>query len=319
MVPTIKTLMEKGQYQEALQLALEALMARDNDLQTLVQINIAIARCRVELGDPLAAVPSAQLAAKVARDIHLYDETAEAEIWKGVAYGQCGRYDDAIAAFYTVLELGQELQRRTWWEYLSWWNLGCIYERTNRPVDQLWALKQAWNQSWVLESAAQRNSLRTMLVNAYLTLGDFKNARNELEGLRKYLETNSGDLIAQHFYLVDLSRLAFERKKYRFASHLALEGIERVKGQPLRQFIFYRRLYESCVRLGRFEDALGYALVARMAAIEARKYDVEYEAAEWVVNLIRDHGSQLVARLDAKYQLQGVNLGDFLGGQVWRS
>lgn len=319
MFPQITTLMEQGEYQAALQLALEALLARDNDLEALVQLNLILARCRVELQDPLAAVPSAQLAAKVARDLGLWDMAAEAEIWKGVAYARCGRYDDAIAVFYSVLELGPDLQRRNWWEYLAWWNLGYLYERLNQPGDQLWALKRAWGLAGVLTSTDQRASLRTMLINAYMNSNDFDSARRELADLRNHLMAHPEDHNGQYFYLVDFSRLAFARKKYRFASQLALQGLEQVKGQPLRQFIFYRRLFECCRHLGRPEDALGYALAARMVAIEARKYDVEYEAAEWVVNLIREHGSQLVTRLDVKYQLQGINLGNFLSGQVWRA
>lgn len=319
MISYLKELMEQGEYHKALQVAMEALLQVGNDLHEFVEVNLLVAECRLKLNEPLAALPSAQIASKLARDLESYDALATAELFKGKAYANMRQYVEAMDSCFTVIEFGPRLQGRKRLEYDTWMCLGFIYERVGDAKQQIWALRNAWKLNFVTRNSVERNSLRTMLLHASLSAKDYDSARDLLRDWRNYLGQNPEDTHGRYLYVVDLARFALERKKYRVTSHLALEELDRQKGHPIRQGVFYQYLYEASIGLDRPEEALGYALAARMAALEARRYDIEFEAAEWVVELVRKYGSGLVAKLDKRYMAQGVNLGSFLGQQTWRS
>jgi hypothetical protein len=315
----LKELVEKEEYERALQVAMEVLFRPDNDLEGLMRVNLIIAECRIRLKDPLGALPSAQLASKLAQDHNYYDLAAEAELCKGSAYTLARQYDEAMAAFFLVIEMGPNLLNRGRMEFASWRYLGYVYERLNQSEQQIWALRNAWRLSRHTQPGPERNSLHTMLIHALLSDKKYDEAKSLLTEWRAYLKEHPDDAHAQYLYHLDLCRFALDTRKFRYASRLALDGLDKYKGNPVRQFTFYQSLYQASLGLNRPEEALGYALAARMVAIESRRYDVEFEAAEWVVGLIRTYGSSLVARLDRQYLNQGVNLGQYLAPTAWQS
>jgi hypothetical protein len=182
-------------------------------------------------------------------------------------------------------------------------------QRLGQADQALDAYVAAWR--W-FERFGDESSVRTCqraMMEIHLESGDLKRVRRLLaEGDRRMVDADpsfrTDHLLDWACYLLASGRPALAAGR----AFAALEQSTALDQQGRAQMI----LCQTALQQEKSVEAFAFALAARVSAIEGSHYSLEFDAAEVIFRLLRQHGSELLDEVAADFERQGVNIYDYL-------
>ncbi|MDB4895810.1 MAG: hypothetical protein JWN15_2072 [Firmicutes bacterium] len=324
MVDYLLKLMEDGEFQTCMQLAEQQLHKGGLTLAELAKVNLAICRCRLGLHDTYGAIPSGLLAVKLARDTNEWDVLGRALLNLGTAFVGIRQYDHALHHFYSYFEHLHKYTTAHRFEGAIWKHIGITHQRkleTDQAIDALhrarkWFEKQAIDVSVftcthdIVNTVLQKHQAdpETSLAPAEEML------KAEFALVRKYPD----DTYYRATYLHDKAAHYLRADRIPRAMVCAMKAMEIRKGDHDLAFHCHMVLHRCCRLVGDAKQALGYALAARVQALQAHHYEFEFLASQAMAEVIREQGSRVVQELDAEYQAMGIDLSQYMPSSLLR-
>lgn len=297
-------------------------MAAGNQIDDLIEINVAIARARLNLREYSLALVPVLLAKKMARDIKGYQYLGSVYYLALATMYYTNQFDGAVAVGYEYFEAVPPAYRKPGEEGKIWHGLGYLCAQNLSDHDQaveaytraVNCLKVAGDSEYALRSACA-------MAASYTSLKRFDLARKCI--YRCMLMVRALPLVHWGREMIHLRRaqLAYAEADAGRAMVLAHRCLQRDHGHGFEDMRFdaLMLLHRLCWDLQEYKDALGYALAARVAALDARVYWREYEAAEAMMNTIQVAGSAVVSELDQEYLATGVDMTRYVPETILRA
>lgn len=317
-------LMEEGEYQSCIRLAEAQLLQGGFTLPELAKVNLVVCRSRLGLHDAHGAIPPGLLAIKIARDIGDWDVLGRALLNVGTAFIGLRQYGQALHHLYSYFEHLHLYTTAGRFEGAVWRNIGVAHQRKleSRQAIDAFQRARAWFARHGMDHSlftCTHDLIATYLQQAEQGAGDWLEPVKELlksqrQIVRKYPE----ETYYRGIYLWDLAARYRQEGRYRRAMVGALKAMEVHKGDPELAFHCHMLLHECYKVMGDGKQALGYALAARVQAVQARHYELEFLASQAMAEVIREKGSRVVQELDDEYQAMGIDLRQYLSPSLLR-
>ena len=317
MLDFLEKMVAEGAYQKCLNAAEQLIRSGHNSVAELAQINLIIARCRMWVRYYIGAVRAAQLGLKIARDQSLTALVSQGSWILAAAYYYTRQYDNVISTGYEFYGLVPPSAQSPEAEGKICNLIGLSQYRQNRFGDAY--------KSFIRAAAAFRQTsdgealLRSVIwvIRCAHSLGDNSRARTGLKESMQIARTLPKDNWVHQDILVLRSENAFLLGRPDRAAYLALRALA-LDGAPEPKIRALMLLHRYHLNRSEYKDALGYALAARVTALDARWFHLEYEAAEAMVETIRAASLEDVSALDQEYLSTGVDISRYLPDSVLR-
>lgn len=322
MLEYLVQLMEDGEFQKCLRLCEQQLIRGGMTLTELAKLNLVICRCRIGLQDHYGAVNSGLLAVKIARDVGEWDTLGRALLNLGTAYTGTRQYDQALTNFYSYFEHLSQYSASRRFEGAIWKNIGIAHQRKLETKQAIEAFNRA--RTWFSRRGIDQSAFATThdLVNTYLQLHE-TDPSVSLEPVVHLLQEEKAiaakypmDSYYQGTRRYDEAAYYMHAKRYGRAMVRAMQAMEVRKGDHWLAFHCHMVLHTCTKTLGDAKQALGYALAARVQALQGRHYELEFLAAQAMAEVIRHQGTQVVRDLDQEYQAMGIDLAQYLSPAI---
>lgn len=306
-------LLEQQDYSRCLDMAAELLRTnRFRPMNELAVIHHAVCRSKIGLSDFLGAMAPGEEAVQLARQADCHDLLGRALLDLGYVYANLRRYDRAITTLHQYFEYKPFYVSGLQYEGKVWYNLGWIYQKQEDWEKAKGAITRA-QEFWVqADDAAQADACRRRLIALLLSAGELDQVPVLLEEGDAYIQAHSDDAQALGDYLYDAADYYYRLGDHGRSISLAVKALDAWKSSLQQQHHAHMLLYRNAMALGHYKDALGFALSARIAAIDCRSYDLEYESASAMIRLIQSHGPSLLEELEAEYQSYGLDVYQFV-------
>jgi tetratricopeptide (TPR) repeat protein len=311
-------LMEDGEFEKCLQLAEQQLLRGGMTLIEMATLNMVICRCRLGVQDPYGAINSGLLAIKLARDTGEWDTLGRSLLNVGTAYMGTRQYDLALQHLYSYFENAHLYATAHRFEGAVWRSIGVAHQRKLETHQAITALNRG--RQWFTRQGVDQSAFSCLhdLVHTYLQQHEVKPGTS-LEPVAALLREER-ILVAKHpaesyfrgHYLYDQAEYYLHAKRHGRALVCAMKAMEARKGDHPLNFHAYMVISKCYRQMGEAKQALGHALAARVEALKGRHYELEFVAAQTMVELIRQQGAEMVRELDQEYQAIGVDLGQYL-------
>lgn len=306
-------LLESGDYLACLAQG-RALLAAQESLPAPERARVlsVLSRCQLALGDLRGTVASATEAALTAREQRLPDLEGAALLDLATALIELRRHEEALAALdrfrqglpaYTASQCleGAALQRTA-----------LVMDRTGKPAEAADWYQRAlhWFRRFGDEESAGDCLLGSL--EAHLAAANREEAGRCLAEVERHARAHldhtafTGQLaLARARYL----RLAGQPQASVDEAFRALVLAEPLSPLQVEAQLHLSRMAEA---MDRPVDALNFAFAARVSAIDARLYPLEFAASALLMRLLRRHGAEPLAELSAEMERQGVDLYQYL-------
>lgn len=322
MLDYLVRLMEDGEYQKCLRLAEQQLLRGGMSLSEMAQLNMVICRCRLGLQDSYGAIPSGLLAVKLARDIGEWDILGRALLNVGTAYVGARQYDEALQHFYGYFEHLNRYTTAQRFEGAIWKSIGTAHQRKLETRQAIDAFERA--RRWYSRRSVDHSVFTCThdLINTYLQASEqnpefhLDSVTNLLKDEKAIARRNAGETYYLGTYLLDQASWYLRQERIGRAMVSAMKALEVRKGDHQLAFHCHMVLHRCNLGLGDMKQALGYALAARVEALQGRHYELEFLAAQAMADVIRREGTSVLQQLDAEYQAMGVDLGQYISPAI---
>ncbi len=279
----------------------------------LAEVYHAICRSKIALSDYLGAMSAGEEAVRLARQgVTNYDQLGRALLDLGVVYAELRRYDRAVTTLYQYFEHKPRYTVALQYEGRVWYNLAVIYQKKEDWPKARGAIVLARQFYEGLGDPAQANRCRRRLIAVLLQSGDLDEVPDLLADAGEYVAAHPEDTEAAGGHLYDSAEYHFRLADHGRSVNLAIKALEAWKDDLRLQHMAHMLLYRNAMALGHYKDALGFALSARIAAIDCRSYDLEYEAASAMIQLIQTHGTAQLVDLEKEYLSYGLDVYQFV-------
>jgi tetratricopeptide (TPR) repeat protein len=312
----ILDLLEREDYPRCAALADEMLL--DESLPGEVRARVAHAACRARfaLADFFGAIEMGEVAAREALAHRQYDLVGQVFLDMGAALGAVREYDLALSCGdeyfrhkpYYVDSV--HLEGKVLYNHATY--LGKL-ERWEDAANTYAACRQ-WH--WERGELAEADEARRRQVEAMLHLGRTEEATSLLiEGEHYVSEASPRTRVEQ--YLLWATAYLLDGNSDDSAA-VAMKALDAAGDHEELQARAHLALLASAEAKGSVKDAVGFALAARVAAIDARRYDLEFEASEALFRLLRQHGAGILQELDGEYRHLGIDLCHYISERSYR-
>ncbi len=324
MLDVLLELMENGEYEKCLRQSEQQILKGGWTIAQLAQINMVICRCRVGLQDPYGAIPSGMLAAKLARDVADWDTFGRTLLSLGTAYAAVRQYDQALHTFYSYFEHIMKYNTARRLEGAIWKHIGVTHQRKLESDKALEALNRA--RVWFEKNGIDHSSFTTAsdMINTYLQMHE-KDPLTSLEPAADLLKFEKsiarkypGDTYYKAAHLLDRAGYYLHQGRLGRAMVCAMQVTEARRDDFWLTFHSHMILHRCTKIVGDHKQALGYALAARVAALQGRHYELEFIASQAMAEVIRQQGESVVRELDEEYQAMGIDLGQYFSSSLLR-
>lgn len=310
-VQWLRELLKQEDWQKALKVAEQLLVRGGYSALELAEINYAVCRARAHSQELLGAIPAGLLAEKLAADQGNWDLFGRAALVVGVCYirtRRCVEGRDHLLQYFHHFDKysdAREIEGRVWQ------NLGMAYYHQGRLQEAIGLFQRA------RAFHGEHGDLELLyvtdrhLVMCYLDV-DMDKVSQVLRELRAYRRKYPADQVLKLEYLWCRAIYALRTGAHGWAASFCLSGLMCQEKSAAGEFHLKMTLSEALAGLGSYKDALGYALSARITALQARHYDLEFLATEAMYNLMASHGGNLIHELDAEYLGVGLDISPYL-------
>lgn len=307
----------QGRYQECLNLA-EGIVGRPGQtIRQAAQAYHAIARCRTEMGDALGATRPGELAADLADRAGDSDLLGLVLIDLAASYGKLRRYQQQVRVLQRYLAMASHLQRAVCAEAQALLSLGEALVSLEQYAEAETALSASLRQAVEggLIQVAER--ARRLLRAAHLRGGKPYCAKGLFPDSARYIQTHPEDWEAAFWYAFDNADYVWTLGQSQAAFRSARRGLEISRGQPLAEFAAFMQLHRFALQVDQVGEAAGFAMAARIVALEGERYDMASEALSAVIGLVECFGHEVLGQLERSGAMHGVNLLRYIPERLW--
>lgn len=277
-------------------------------------LNWILCKSRLMLRDYLGAVPYGEESVALAVEHGLWDKVARALHDLAVAYYFMRRYQDQVALTGRFQEYRERYtQEGLRYEGHLWLLTGLSYRNGLGDLQKAKAvldLAASCFQHDQDHTALDR--VRREMVQTLLLMGDLDAVTPLLKAGEEYAKARPKDVLAQFDQAYDTCKYLRSRGRHVESVKAGLRALHHAKGRPVWEHCTYMALSETASATKDFQHALGFALSARLSAMEANRYDLEYAAVSVMINLIRETGPEVVMALDKQYKLHGLDVFQYI-------
>lgn len=310
-------LLEREDYAGCVALADDLLLNRALSEEQRARVAHAACRARLALADFFSAIEMGEVAARAAEENGQFDLLGQIYLDMGAALGAVREYALALACgdayfrhkpYYT--EAGQ-FEGRVLYNHATYLTK---LERWEEAT-QVYATCRRWH--WERGEQVEADDARRRQVECLLHQGELGDATGLLLEGEHYAETEASPAARVEQYLLwsTCSLLQGDADQSAAAGMKALDAA----GESVElQARAHLALVASAEAKNSPKDAMGFALAGRVAAIDARRYDLEFEASEVLFRLLRQHGAGLLQELDEEYRNLGVDLCHYISERSYR-
>lgn len=318
LVSELTRLLDSGDYRRCLEEA--ALLLADGGHGTEAQARIysAICRSKLELADHFGAVAAGELALRLAEEAQLDDLRGFLLPDLGLALSEVRRQAEAVAVLRRYLsELGLYTGARCR-EGAALQRLGGALYRageTDTAISRYWQA-HSWFERF--GDAASAIDCTRSILRIYLDQGQPELAIALLQAGDDYARSHPLDRDFLTAHLLDRSLFHLVVGKHDVSTLEAFQALEAAEDRLVAQARAHLLLAQNALAQDKPRDALSFALAARVASIDGKLYDLEFEASDILFRLLQAKGARLVRHLESDYYEQKVDIYRYISEKVVR-
>lgn len=315
MLHQLLSMLERREYHQCVDLANFLLSMGTTQPVEAVQIHQVLSRSYLALTEPQRSIAAAEAALVAAEALGRPDLTADLLYTLGLALEQLQRYDEAVRTLYRALQAESDPNRQG--AILA--DIAGVQRRLGalELSAETYALASARHAAAGDEARAYRCSRQAL--SAYLKLANADRALPLLTRNDAYIRAHPEDREAALAHALDWAaffQAAGEPDRSIRVAFQVLELSTDLAQQAQAQLL----LCQGARSQDRPLEALSFAMAARISAIDARAYVLEFEAGEAIHQLLQQYGPSLLHGLDRELQTRGVDLYQYISEDwYWRS
>jgi tetratricopeptide (TPR) repeat protein len=315
-VSHLARLLESGAYEECLALAAALLAEEGHTREGLARIQAAICRSRLELTDYFAAAEAGKVAVLLADEAGAADLLGAVLIDLATAHGQIRRYDEALEAFQRYLAGLPAYTAARCLEGTALQRMAETLRRAGRPAEALTRVQEARRWFDRFGDAASAVQCARAAIRLHLEQGELAQAVPLLQAGDRHAADHPDDREFLSSHLLDRALFRLAAGEYELASAEAFWALEAAGDRLAQQCRAQLLLAQIALARSEHREALTFALAARVSAIDARAYDLEFEASDLLFRLLRERGERLLREVESDYYRQGVDLFLYISERV---
>ncbi len=302
----------------------EALEAGAIPVEEQPAVHLQLSRAYLEAPNPqlLKARHHAEQALAGAEAVGIQLVYAQALLHVGTCYAELRRFSDAIRLLERLTELLPELPpTEATLEGEALYQLGMAHAQRGEHEKARNALTRA--QTWY--SARGQDALsekcRRHLFYICLKRGDQADLPALLDEGERYVRAHPEDHTALWALRLEQAEYALARKDLMQAVRSVNAALEAAGSDPVQCYDCYILLLRCAQSQGHHKDALNFGLSARIMALDAHRYDLDFQATVVFIELFRslgDEASALLKQLDNEYQQRGLDIYRYLPESLLR-
>lgn len=298
MIEYLEKLVEDGEYHKALDYAEQLLLNPGNSNWDMMEIYTLVCRARYRTGEFYGAQVAGQLAVEMARKLEAWDHFGKAAAWLGVSYERLSQPENALVAYYDYLAHVPFYKEASEYHVMVLYNMNIVQGQIGQHEESLRTLQKAAALADALNDQRKAHGIRHAFINALLRYGKFDQVPELLAKSAYYLRHNATApdyMQSLLWHQVLRVRFALATNRLQRAIRVARRGLRLANGWPDVSYELHLMLAQVHERLGELHLALREAVRARSIAIGARRFDLEFGAANYVYGLLNLH-SDLMER-----------------------
>ena len=316
-VKDLARMLDNQEYQECLDKAESLLLVGELAVDEQAVVYHAICRSRISFQDYFGAAEAGRSAVEAARRAAAYDTLGRALLDLGVAQVHIRKYETAVETFSNYLLCRAQYDQALQHEGKVLFNLGVTFRRLDRYDEALHyalAARHWYVQHGDLPSAdeARRSAVATLLLAGRLDQAEPLLAEGDA------YQHGEDDRPAMLEHMLQRAELALYRGDHSRSIEMAFAALEAAEGNLALQSRSHIMLCQNALAMERWKDALGFALAARVAAIDGRFYDLEFEASHLMFGLLHSQGFDLLRELDREYFAIGLDICHYISESAYR-
>lgn len=292
MIEYLETLIQDREFEKALASAEQVLLNPDNTAWDLMAVYSYLCHARCKTGEFYGAQVAGQLAVKMAQELKAWDYFGYSSLWLGVCYDRLRQPDNAIATWYDYLAHLPSYRGAAKYHVIVFFNIGLVTVQTGRIEEGLNMLRKAENAANKAKDYRKAHGIRHALIDAQLRYGQLDEIPALLAKCAYYLRHNptvTSYTQSLVWHLVLRIRYALATKRPHRALRLANRGICMTANLPAQGYHFRHLGAQAYEQLGDLRMAMVEGVQARAAAIEARRFDLEYDVTNYIYGLLSNH------------------------------
>lgn len=318
LVRDLTRLMESGDYRQCLDCAVVLLDQSTHDLEARARIHAAICRCKLELTDFFGAAEAGERALELAEAAAMPDLVGSVLVDLGQACLKVRRFDRARSALLWYLDELTSFTAAQCREGLALQLLAEVLDRSGCPEEASERYLQA--QRWYLRFGDVKRAAQCVraVIRMHLEQGAPNCAVEMLRESDCYAAEHPDDQEFLTDHLLDRALFHLVTGRFQESIQEAFQALESAGDRLHQQCRAHLILCQNALATNQPKDALNFALAARVAAIDGRYYDLEFEASEILFRLLRERGTRMLRDLEADYYAQGVDIYHYLSERAVR-
>lgn len=315
MLHQLHEMLDRQEYHECVDLANLLLSVGHHQPDEVVQIQLALSRSYQALSDSDRSVVAAEAALAAAKASGCSRLTVETLDTLAAALTGARQFAEAIRTWYAYLQIASDPSQRG----RALEAIAGVHRRLGNREQALEAWTQASCHHQDAGDGASAQHCRRQAFGIALQLGDMDRALPLLTKNDAYVRAHQEDGQYALAHVLDWASFLLAAGEAEKAVQVAFQVLE-LSGDLVQQAHAHLLLCQGALAQEKPLEALGFAMAAKIAALDARAYSLEFEAAEIVYRLLHQHGPSLLAALDLEFQQRGVDLYQYISADwYWRS
>jgi hypothetical protein len=316
----LEELVDSFQWEESARLAQELLSNGTAISSESALLHSLACRARIGLGDFLGAVTLGEVALELAYENRQWDTLARALYDLSNAYYFVRRYQDQLDLHFKYLDYRKHYSEKGLrFEGWIWWLMGLAYLNGLNDLQKAKsALKLAREWFHRRSETGLLERVRRDLIQTCLLMGELDDAKVLLDEGEAFAQSRPDDQLAQFDQQFDTCRYLRVARRNAESVKVGLKALETAKGHPVWEFLVYMELHRNALETEDYTYALGFALSARLSALDAKRYDAEYEATAAMIELIRARGPDLLLEAERQYRQYGLDIFQYVPESLLR-
>lgn len=315
-MPDLMAMLEQGRFEECRLHAMQVLAQDGQTTSVQAQCHYAVFRCDSEAGELIRAAQQGEKALQLAQVSEAVDLSGTILFDLSLTYARLKRYRQLVRSLTRWLELEPQLKSSPIQQSRVRYRLAWAYLRLSEYPEALRQTERARQLAEQGESQRLAECARRLQRRVLLRMNRLEEVPSLLEESREHFAANPDDT-RTHFYLwYDLAELTAARGSPPAAVAHAVRALELSGGNTQHEVDCYLLLYRIAVTQSHWQDALAFALNARLSALSGNRLDLAHEALILLGDLLRTHGPWLLDGIQRHFVRSGVNPLEFFPAQV---
>lgn len=301
MLDYLEQLIKEQKWEEALVVAEHLLLNQGNTVDDQLRINLALIIARAYLGEYAGVILLGDHVARMAADLEQWESYLTLHHYLGFSHSVLDQWSEAKSAWLNYVECLERLGRSHTYEVMTWFHLGVVSEKENDLDSAIRYFHKARSVAERNRNSRQVLGVNHALIAAYTKQGKFDAVPPLLASTARYLRHNPDAADwekARLHHLQVRASFALTTKRFHRAKRIALRALVHADAAPTQQFQLHMILATVAKHVGISSDMVEHYLRARVAAIRARRYDFEVDAAESLYHFVQANPSSLEVPLD---------------------